>query len=414
MKWSKNQLNDVCIRITDGKHGDCLNEDDSGYYFISAKDVINGVINYDNARQITKQDFLDSHKRTRFEPHDVIISNSGTLGRMAVAKDNELTLRTTFQKSVALLKPNFFKVDSYFLYYCILANLESLISLGSGTAQKNLLLKDIRSFEISLPPLSTQRRIASILSAYDDLIENNLRRIKLLEEAARCEYKMLMEENETTRQSVLMLGKVITGKTPSTSNKAYFNGEVPFVKTPDMHSQIVLLNTEQTLSKEGADSQPNKYLPEGSIMVSCIGTAGVVAIAGKECQTNQQINSIIPNEDYYSSFLYFEFKQRKEELEALGSNGSTFTNVNKSKFETIQIDVPSDDSLKEFHTNAQPNFQLIKILSIQNTQLRQARDLLLPKLMSGEIDVEESSGTTNIQDDTYEGSMAAEDEVAYQ
>ncbi len=121
-------LQNICSLITDGKHGDCKNEDGSGYYLLSAKDVRGEKLQYANARQITKSDFIQTHKRTQLEPLDILISNSGTIGRMAIAKKSELTERTTFQKSVAILKPNKERVYPHWLFYCLLNAREDLIS----------------------------------------------------------------------------------------------------------------------------------------------------------------------------------------------------------------------------------------------------------------------------------------------
>ena len=118
--WEVKKLVDITVNITDGKHGDCQNEQNSKYYFISCKDIENGQINYKNARQITKADFDDTHKRTKLEVGDILLTNSGTIGRLAIAKDSNFAYRTTFQKSVAILKPNKAVILSEFLYYALL------------------------------------------------------------------------------------------------------------------------------------------------------------------------------------------------------------------------------------------------------------------------------------------------------
>ena len=114
------KLQEITLNITDGKHGDCEGEDNSGYYFISCKDVHDGIIHYDGARQITEKDFIDTHRRTMLEPNDILVTNSGTIGRMALVKENDYTRRTTFQKSVAIVKPNQEMVRPAYLYYCLL------------------------------------------------------------------------------------------------------------------------------------------------------------------------------------------------------------------------------------------------------------------------------------------------------
>jgi len=185
--FQKVKLGDVCSQITDGKHGDCINNDNSGYYFISSKDVFNGSIHYENARQIIEADFLDTHRRTKLEIGDILITNSGTIGRMALIKNNTRVEKTTFQKSVAIIKPKQ-NVNNTYLFYKLLSLYKQLVNLGGGSAQHNLLLGDLRNFIIQIPDLPTQTRIASVLSAYDDLIENNEKRIKALEEMAQLLY----------------------------------------------------------------------------------------------------------------------------------------------------------------------------------------------------------------------------------
>ena len=172
--WRAEKLEDICAQITDGKHGDCQDERNSGFYFLSCKDVSNGKLNYEGARQITKADFLDTHRRTKFEPSDVLITNSGTIGRMALAPNNELTHRTTFQKSVAILKPTASHVAPNFLYYALQSDIHRLIEFAGGTAQKNLLLRDLRGFEIRVPPLIEGfNNLCLNLSAIQDVLKSH-------------------------------------------------------------------------------------------------------------------------------------------------------------------------------------------------------------------------------------------------
>ncbi|TFH40537.1 MAG: restriction endonuclease subunit S, partial [ANME-2 cluster archaeon] len=149
--WEVCRLREVCSLITDGKHGDCQNETKSGYFFISVKDVKDGNVCYDNAREITKSDFEETHRRTNLTAGDVLITNSGTIGRMAIIKDIPETRRTTFQKSFAILKPNIEKITSKFLYCLLQSNLRAVVELAGGTTQQNLLLGDLRDFEFKCP-----------------------------------------------------------------------------------------------------------------------------------------------------------------------------------------------------------------------------------------------------------------------
>jgi type I restriction enzyme S subunit len=262
-----------------------------------------------------------------------------------------------------------------------------ILSLANGAAVKTIKGSDLKKLKLNLLELPTQRKIASILSAYDDLIENNLKRIKLLEEKAFLRYKQIVREEKLEKYILSDFGDIITGKTPSTTISDYFGDDVPFIKTPDMHNQIFIEHTDQMLSELGAKSQEKKFLPPLTLCVSCIGTAGVVGITSKPSQTNQQINSIVFNEPNNVYFFYALMSQMKEQLDALGSNGSTFTNVNKNKFENMEVFVPNQKTLNEFAEEFEAPFKLILTLQKQNTKLREARDILLPKLMSGQIEV---------------------------
>ncbi|MFV7709194.1 restriction endonuclease subunit S [Shewanella algae] len=248
-----------------------------------------------------------------------------------------------------------------------------------------------------------QDQVAKILTTYDDLIENNRRRIQLLEESARLLYQewfihLRFPGHEQVkiidgvpegwvRARVRDLGLVVTGKTPSTKDSANFGDYLPFIKTPDMHDSSIVLFPSEYLSEKGANSQKNKTLPASSILVACIGAKlGVVSLNAFECQTNQQINAVVPKDKFLTYYSYFTLKDFRPKLLAIGG-GATMPNVNKTKFESMDLIIPSNSLLDEFHDFCEPVFNQIKTLLFKNSKLSQARDILLPKLMSGELTV---------------------------
>ena len=278
----------------------------------------------------------------------------------------------------------------------------SIANTSTGATVHHTSPKKIYDYDLEVPPLSTQHRIATILSRYDSLIENYQKQIKLLEEAAQRLYKewfidLRFPGHENTKivdglpegwekKSVGEIGTVITGKTPSTSNKENYGGSIPFITIPDMHTGIYPVSSV-FLSEKGAENQSKKYIPQGALIVSCIGTAGLVCITKERCQTNQQINSLILDDKEMLHYMYFVFLSLKEHLNNIGSNGATMTNVNKSKFEGIDIVVPSSCIIRDFSKRTTPYFENILSLQSQLRLLTEARDRLLPKLMSGEITV---------------------------
>lgn len=392
------KLEDICHLITDGKHGDCQNEDNSGYYFLSAKDVRDGKLNYENARQITYDDFVQTHKRTQLESLDILISNSGTIGRMAIAKNNELTRRTTFQKSVAIVKPIKDKVSSFWLYYYLLNNTERLINTAGGTAQKNLLLRDMRAFKVDIPPLQFQKKIAFILTAYDDLIENNNRRIKILEEMAQAIYREWFvnfrfpgyEKIEMVKSELGMIPEgwevkklgdvcdVVMGQSPKSE---YYNtdGEgLPFHQgVKDYGSRFPTHSTYCTVEGRIAEQR--------DILISVRAPVGRINLANTKLIIGRGL-SAVRHKQGLQSFLLYQLKDIFSEEDSMGS-GTIYKAITKTDLLGLKLKHPSAGLDKHFNELVTPMDSEIENLTLKVNSLRKTRDLLLPKLISGEIDV---------------------------
>ena len=186
--WEEKTLGEVCSLITDGKHGDCENEENSGYYFLSAKDVRRNTLLFENARQITKSGFEETHRRTNLKPGDICMVNTGaTIGRISFAPDDPKTFKTTFQKSVAIIKTIPTLINNHYCCYLLKSDLKKLVRVSSGTAVPNLLLGDLKRHRISLPKsLPEQQAIVAKLDALSaetkKLVATYERKIEDLEE----------------------------------------------------------------------------------------------------------------------------------------------------------------------------------------------------------------------------------------
>lgn len=186
-KIRKEKLGNITNLITDGKHGNCRDALDSGYYFISAKDIYNSTINYINARQIMKADFLEVHKRTNLEPGDLLMVNTGaTIGKIAIAKEIPETRRTTFQKSIAVIKTQREILDPTFLQFVFNLRINSFASKGSGSAVKNLLLSEIAKFEIILPDIDKQEEFVRKVNIIFEQIDLTKQSLQKSEELFQC------------------------------------------------------------------------------------------------------------------------------------------------------------------------------------------------------------------------------------
>ena len=190
------KLHEITLNITDGKHGDCESDKNSKCYFISAKDIDEYGINYSLARKITKESYIESHKRTKLDINDILVTNSGTIGKMCFIKN--IPFKTTFQKSVAIIKPNTEEIVPSFLFYYLLANKNKLINLANGSTQKNLLLKDIRNFEIHIPDFLDQQHIVNTIGSVDDLIEQNDKLCEKIDRFLSSYFRKVKDEKTNT------------------------------------------------------------------------------------------------------------------------------------------------------------------------------------------------------------------------
>ena len=399
------KLKDITLTITDGKHGDCKNHDGSGYYFISCKDVYDETIHYENARQITEDDFRDADRRTNLAAYDILITNSGTIGRMALVKDIPETRKTTFQKSVAIVRADTSQVVPNYLYYLLKSKVHDFINSSNGSAQKNLLLSTMRDFDISfVDSFETQHRIANILSRYDSLIENYQKQIKLLEEAAQRLYKewfidLRFPGHENTkivdglpegweRKKAFDFFEMSIGKTPPRTQKQWFtecNNGIPWVSISDMKDAMFIQNTSEELTLEACEKFNVKIVPKGTILLSFKLTIGRVAFAGADVCTNEAIAHFQKEGDEWKAYTLMYL--RNYNYDSLGNTSGISKAVNSTIIKNMPFVMPCIPILQEYSQRVLPIIKQIESLQSQIRLLTEARDRLLPKLMSGEITV---------------------------
>lgn len=384
---------------------------DKGIPIIKIKNISPPCVTLDDLTYVSNE-VAEKQKKFILSYDDVLIAMTGShinqwasvVGRVARVKYSDKTLLNQRVGKITI-KDNA-EADINYIYYYLSQDkvkIELAAKAGGAANQANISPVHIKGLSFPCPDLETQHKIGNILRLYDDLIENNQKQVKLLEEAAQRLYKEWFvdlrfpgyEDVEIVDgvpkgwlyKRVEEFGDVITGKTPSTSKNEYYGGNIPFVTIPDMHGNVFPLITEKTLTKAGAETQKNKYLPANAVIVSCIATVGLVNIAIEPCQTNQQINSVILYDDNDLYFFYESMKRIKALLDGVGSNGATMTNVNKTKFSNIKVLYPTEDLVLKYNEFCKPIFD--KILALYKAMLisEQSCDRLLPKLMSGEIEV---------------------------
>ena len=324
----------------------------------------------------------------------ITIGRSGNIGNPYFYENDFWAHNTT------LYVKEFHSCNPKFIYYLL-----KTINFGghnSGSAVPSLNRNYIHPIEVSAPDLATQTQITQILTSLDDKIELNLQMNQTLEAMAQALFKEWFVnfnfpnfdgelENGLPKGwkecSMRDFGKIICGKTPSKAVDEYFGGEYMFIKIPDMHNSVFIIETTDSLTELGLNSQTNKTIPPYSICISSIATVGLVCINPEPCQTNQQINTIVPKNNFLKYYLYFLAISMKETFLATASGGTATLNMNTSQFSNLNTIMPSDDTLKEFDEIVSPMMAKILENNYCNQSLTQTRDTLLPKLMSGKIEI---------------------------
>ena len=344
---------------------------------------------------------------------DILISAAGTIGKTVIFDGED----SYFQDSnIVWIENDESKVTNQFLYYFLQTN---PFITTNGSTIKRLYNDNLRDTKIpNVPSIQQQNQITDILGALDEKIQINNQINQELEAMAKTLYDYwfvqfdfpdqngkpykssggkMVYNPELKREIPEGWGvetlkdfesKIITGKTPSRANSDNFGGEIPFITIGDIRGNTFIYSTSETLTDLGASVQQNKYLPEGSLCVSCIATVGEIGFTTEWSHTNQQINSIVFEDETNRYYLYFALKNYFENANASAKTGNTFANMNKEDFSGIRIILPRNEIKNNFHKMTEPYFAQIKCLQGQNQELTQLRDWLLPMLMNGQVKVE--------------------------
>ena len=342
----------------------------------------------------------------------ILISSRAPIGLISIA-NRELVTNQGFKNIVV----NENIADNEYLYYNFKNRISDLEKLGSGTTFKEISKSSIELFEINLPSLETQQKIAKILSDIDDKIEILHQINDNLTELAKTIYDYWfvqfdfpdengkpyktsggkMVYNEVLKREipegweVKSLGEIetniITGKTPPTKDENNFNGNILFITIDDIRQNLFIYNSERTLSEKGANTQRAKFLKKGDICVSCIGTVGVIGIVGKIAQTNQQINSI-SNPQNFNEYFLLNYLDRYFKDNFTAKKGAVLDNMNKAEFESIIIINPIQNIKEIYYGKVKFLYEKIDTNIQQIQYLQSLRDWLLPMLINGQISVE--------------------------
>ncbi len=276
---------------------------------------------------------------------------------------------------------------------------------ASGTKVLHTSPQRIYRVHVRIPTPEFQARIASILSVYDDLIDNNSRRIALLEKSARELYRewflrRRFPGHEGTkpenglpkgwvRKNISDVCDTVGGGTPSTRVDSYWDGDVTWVVPTDVTKNdcLVLLDSARKITKRGLRESSARLVPADTILMTSRASVGFFALMDDEVCTNQGFINVIPKSDEFRMYLLFNLMSRVSEIRS-NAKGSTYPEISKGRFRELDIVVPTENLTNEFSNIAYDLIRQVRNLKHLTRRLSEARDLLLPRLMSGELTVE--------------------------
>ena len=404
MSWETIKLVDCC-EITSSKRIFYSEYTDHGVPFYRSKEIIecSQGQSISEPLYITKQRY-DEIKDKFGVPvsGDMLLTSVGTIGIPYIVKETD---EFYFKDGNLTWFRNFTnKLCARYLYYWVTSKEGTgvLNNTTIGSSQKALTSSALKNIEITVPPIETQRRIANILSVYDDLIEINRKQIKLLEEAAQRLYKewfvdLLFPGHEHTKivdgvpegWGIFRFSdkvKIMSGGTPKTDNSNYYGGEIPFYTPKDSGGAFFAFQTETNITEEGLDNCNSHLYPENTIIITARGTVGKTTLLAVPMAMNQSCYALKSDEINAPYYLFFALNQEIIALRTM-SNGGVFNTIVVKTFDRIHIRIPPDNLIQRFENMVTPVMELIKAKTKENFALSEARDRLLPELMSGEVEV---------------------------
>lgn len=380
MKWEKVAIKDICTGIYDGPHA-TPPLSDTGAIFLGISNFNNGRLDFSDIRYISEDDLPKWTKRVIPQKNDIVFSYEATLNLYAIIPEG---FRGCLGRRMALLRVDETKADYKFLYYYFYsdtwrATVNENIVLGA-TVDRIPLIK-FPDFPVELPPLETQHRIADILSAYDDLIENNQKQIKLLEEAAQRLYKewfvnLRFPGHENT--------KIVDG-VPEGWSRTNINGILTFHRGYDLTKNEMKAGRYPVIGSTSIIGYHNEFKIKGpGIVTGRSGSLGKYQLVWDDFWPH---NTSLYISNYKGHNIFFVYSLLQTVDFASLNNGGAIPTLNRNVLSNIEVIEPEKKLQDVFAKIAEPQYQKIKNLEKQNDRLKTARDLLLPKFMSGEVEV---------------------------
>lgn len=400
-EWRKLTLGELIesghANLQTGPFGTMLNSSEyvpSGIPVIAVQDIGNNRLIHDRFVFVSKATAkrLERYK-VRFG--DIIFGRKGAVDRRAIVKKPE---EGWLQGSDCIRLRFNDDIDSRFVSYQFGSSFhkEWMLQNAGGATMPSLNQQILKLLPITLPPLSEQRAITTVLASLDDKIDLLQRQNKTLEDLAQTLFRHWFVDRATDDWEVGTLDNVLTAKggtTPSTNNSEFWDGDIHWTTPRDLsnNNSPYLLNTERKITESGLAKISTGLLPKGTLLLSSRAPIGYIAFAEVPIAINQGYIAILDNKGFSKHLIYLWLKENMDYIISY-ANGSTFLEISKSAFRSLEFIIPPAKLRVDFEQIIAPLFEKIRTNVHQIRTLEKLRDTLLPKFMNGEVQVGEVPG----------------------
>ena len=390
-EWKSSTIGEACVLVTDGSHSSPKSTD-TGEYMVSVKDFTPYGFDFSSCKKISSEDYA-ALKRNGCVPKvgDILVGKDGAryFEDIIIYDQPE---HPALLSSIAILRCNPQEIVSEFLYYLMKTpsfKQDVRDNYGSGSAIPRIILKDFKRMPIQYPAIDEQEKICSLLSRIDGKIKVNIQINDNLYEMVNAYYTSLFKENDCEMTTVGNYAeRIYSGGTPMTSNAAYWNGTFGWFSSGETRNRFVI-STEKTITQAGIDNSSTKLATKYDIVMASAGqgfTRGQTSMLLIDTYVNQSV-IVIKSERNILPYLFWNLANRYDELRAISDSSSIRGSLTTKMIAAFEIPLAKAQSLQAFADFAWSVIHQIENNLLENERLTALRDSLLPKLMSGEIDV---------------------------
>lgn len=387
--WEVVKLSSLSEKISDGIHTTPVYTDNTDFYFINGNNLVKNSIQVSEITKTVSEDEYRKH-RIDLDSKTILMSINGTIGNLAIYNGEKIILG---KSACYIILKN--KSSLKFVYSLLQSRntQKSFEAELTGSTIKNLSLKTIKDTFVPFPPLQEQEKIAEILTTWDEAISLH---VKLIEEKEQLKIglmqKLLSGEvrfegfcDKWEEVKLEDIGQIITGTTPSTEIKDYYeNGKYPWITPTDINHKKNISTSERYLTSLGLEK--GRFIPKGSLLVTCIASIGKNAILTVDGSCNQQINAILPSEKNNTNYLYYLIEYKKDYLIKFAGQSATQI-LNKKSFSNLKIKIPSPQEQEKIAEVLSLADDELTLLKNELEVLKEQKKGLMQKLLTGEVRV---------------------------